>query len=273
VVVAIGHEIAGAGSDHHRRWHLGELGNDNRPCVERTRSFDSVGTYLSKYFAKPVHGPEWEAFGKAWGEVRRCNRGNFVLLQEHAGAAAAVVPYQRAIRRHRFSQHRVRCVLIASVREGPGVTAHRAISMEKLRGVYCAASEGVRKSGFWQSLFPFWRCDIWADLSIPAVRKAFRARLAEFSREFSGTLKIRLKCIKPRRFSAPVERTVNGVVQSVRVERPMRRSFMRSSEAVRLWETCNANVVKDIEWFADRRMKAGESPLVGLRALQKFNAA
>lgn len=62
------YEIAGREDPAHLSWHLGQLGNQNRPCVEQMRDWKAAGIYCGKYCAKVVDAVDGWAFpGRWWG--------------------------------------------------------------------------------------------------------------------------------------------------------------------------------------------------------------
>jgi hypothetical protein len=65
------HEIAGNGDPKHLAFHMGTLGNGNRPCVERIRTWQGVASYAAKYIGKHVSANNdegWEHPGRWWGK-------------------------------------------------------------------------------------------------------------------------------------------------------------------------------------------------------------
>lgn len=65
------HEVAGGGDDLHLKWHMGLLGNGNRHCVQRVRSWRGVVSYASKYLGKVIDTCGWESPGRFWGICAR----------------------------------------------------------------------------------------------------------------------------------------------------------------------------------------------------------
>ena len=66
------HAIAGHDDPRHLAWHLGELGNGNKPCLEPIRSWNGACSYTSKYLAKSSPAvrrnvEQWEHPGRWWG--------------------------------------------------------------------------------------------------------------------------------------------------------------------------------------------------------------
>ncbi len=67
-------EVVGSGDANHLKWHLGELGGENRPCCEVCRDWSSVVSYAGKYLGKlsaQGHGETWDRPGNFWGVRRR----------------------------------------------------------------------------------------------------------------------------------------------------------------------------------------------------------
>lgn len=61
-------EIVDSGERNHLRWHLGQLGNGNEPCVQEIRSWNGVTSYAAKYLGKAfVAGEDWHLPGRFWG--------------------------------------------------------------------------------------------------------------------------------------------------------------------------------------------------------------
>jgi hypothetical protein len=93
------HDIAGGGDILHLRWHRGELGNGNLPCVQQVQSFNGVWSYASKYLGKTFDVSGWEDkwTGRYWGVVRRTNIPFGKLIQEPVtwDKAVQVQRYQR----------------------------------------------------------------------------------------------------------------------------------------------------------------------------------
>jgi hypothetical protein len=99
--------IAGNGDEYHLKWHRGELGNGNKPCVSQVKSWKGVWSYASKYLGKTFDvagwGQKWT--GRFWGVVNRENIpfGNTVKMEIERYKAVQAMRYQR-----RFSRLRVR---------------------------------------------------------------------------------------------------------------------------------------------------------------------
>lgn len=66
-----GRDLPGDLSPLHLQWHLGTLGNGNRPCVEVVKDWDGVGRYAAKYLGKKCYARAgWDWPGRWWG-IRR----------------------------------------------------------------------------------------------------------------------------------------------------------------------------------------------------------
>jgi hypothetical protein len=65
-------EVVGSDDHLHLKWHLGQLGGGNRPCVEAVRDWAMVINYAGKYLCKVTgeEGETWDRPGRFWG-VRR----------------------------------------------------------------------------------------------------------------------------------------------------------------------------------------------------------
>ena len=69
LIPALWYKIAGNEDENHLKFHKGELGHGNRPCVEEVRSWNGVKSYCSKYLTKDVSmdapsGRYWGCVGK-----------------------------------------------------------------------------------------------------------------------------------------------------------------------------------------------------------------
>jgi hypothetical protein len=97
-VAATWHRIGGAEDPNHLKWHLGELGNGNTPCVEKVRDWKGVSNYAGKYLGK-VHHPvdrktgevlgDWTHSGRYWG-VRRKDDLPIEIMKEDVSRVEAV---------------------------------------------------------------------------------------------------------------------------------------------------------------------------------------
>ena len=68
-------EIAGGGDELHLKWHKGQLGNGNLPCVAKVKSFKGVWAYAAKYLGKTFEAAGWGKMwtGRFWGVIGREN--------------------------------------------------------------------------------------------------------------------------------------------------------------------------------------------------------
>jgi hypothetical protein len=71
-------EVVGSDDKNHLLWHLGLLGNGNKHCVQKVRSWRGVRSYASKYMGKIIDMPlmqesGWASPGRFWGVRRRQN--------------------------------------------------------------------------------------------------------------------------------------------------------------------------------------------------------
>ena len=93
------YEIAGGGDANHLRWHLGILGNGNKHCVQRVRSFRGVWSYASKYLGKTFDVSGWSDkwTGRYWGVINRGDIpfGSLEVLEVPYRDAVTVMRYQR----------------------------------------------------------------------------------------------------------------------------------------------------------------------------------
>ena len=72
-------EVVDSGDQNHERWHLGTLGNGNKPCVSVPREWNGVMSYVGKYLGKTFEGegderqlPDgWASPGRFWGVRHR----------------------------------------------------------------------------------------------------------------------------------------------------------------------------------------------------------
>jgi hypothetical protein len=76
-------DIVGSDDPNHLKWHYGQLGNGNKHCVAKVRSWRGVWHYVSKYMAKTQEisdlpelwnypGRFWTVWGKEklpWAEI------------------------------------------------------------------------------------------------------------------------------------------------------------------------------------------------------------
>lgn len=93
------YEIAGGGDVNHLMWHSGMLGNGNKHCVQRVRSFRGVWSYASKYLGKTFDVSGWDEkwTGRYWGVIHRDNIpfGSLEVLEVPYKDAVTVMRYQR----------------------------------------------------------------------------------------------------------------------------------------------------------------------------------
>jgi hypothetical protein len=83
------HEIAGQEDPNHLKWHLGQLGNGNRPCVEQVRDWQGVANYAGKYLGKISDGEEeWTHPGRYWGQ-RRSHLAPITIITQDVTRAVA----------------------------------------------------------------------------------------------------------------------------------------------------------------------------------------
>jgi hypothetical protein len=264
-VVRTWHKIAGFGSEKHLRWHLGELGNGNRPCVERASSWRRVGAYLSKYFSKPVHGPEWIEFGRAWGQLGKLNRSRYVTMVEHEGTIAGAEEYDRRTRKERIGKNKLRWVLKAAVREG-GQVSYSCINVAKLAILLGPCSDPDARPSLWSHLLGSSPLNFDIDFSDRLARKAFRRSLFEPDEWLPGNVRLSLKYCGSKSWGSRRRRPVDGVEKDVVVHRPCRTRYGASSESLRLWQwaECRAEAkrLELVEWYVSR----GSIGAVGSRA-------
>ena len=73
-VVNAWHDIAGAGDENHKLFHMGLL-QGSKPCVEPVRSWRGVWSYASKYLGKTFEIAGWDsqAVGRYWAVVQKEN--------------------------------------------------------------------------------------------------------------------------------------------------------------------------------------------------------
>ena len=72
-------EVVGSGDPNHERWHMGTLGNGNKPCVSVPREWNGVLSYVGKYLGKTFDGDGderqlpagWASPGRFWGVRHR----------------------------------------------------------------------------------------------------------------------------------------------------------------------------------------------------------
>jgi len=101
------YEIAGDGDIKHLQFHRGELGNGNKICVSKVKSWRGVWSYASKYLGKTFDvagwGDKWT--GRFWGTVARENIpfGDTVKMEIARYKAVQAMRYQR-----RFSRLKAR---------------------------------------------------------------------------------------------------------------------------------------------------------------------
>jgi hypothetical protein len=174
-----------------------------------------------------------------------------VLLDEHEGTTRGAAEYERRLRKHRVNQACKRWVLQVHVPEmsgGPGrwasITSHKIPALLRSldeagpvhrRSAIAAAVEVLRfiapiASGLVRDLAA-------VDFADRHLRKLLRVELASVARR---QLRMRLKYQGSRAWSSRVDRTLpSGLIQSVRVNRPCRTSFMPSSESLKLWQFCH----------------------------------
>ena len=92
-------KIAGGGDGKHLQWHLGELGNGNKHCVQLVGSFRGVWSYASKYLGKTFEVSGWSEkwTGRYWGLIKRSNIPFGELIQQEVtrSKASNVIRYQR----------------------------------------------------------------------------------------------------------------------------------------------------------------------------------
>ena len=95
----------GSTDKNHLRWHLGQLGRGNKPCVEISRSWNGVFSYAAKYLAK-LTPRQYESFdqpGRWWGIVNRAGMAKSLRTVELTPQQAILA--RRTIRRHLERQH------------------------------------------------------------------------------------------------------------------------------------------------------------------------
>lgn len=70
-------DVVGSEDPNHRRWHLGQLGAGNVPCVALPREWNGVLSYVGKYLGKTFEGCStdlpvgWDRPGRFWGVRHR----------------------------------------------------------------------------------------------------------------------------------------------------------------------------------------------------------
>jgi hypothetical protein len=91
--------IAGGGDELHLKWHLGLLGNGNKPCVQEVYSWNGVRSYASKYLGKTFEVAGWGNtwVGRFWGVWNKENIpfGERVIKKITWLKAVGVMRYQR----------------------------------------------------------------------------------------------------------------------------------------------------------------------------------
>ena len=92
-------EIAGNGDQLHLRWHKGQLGNGNLPCVAKVKSFKGVWAYAAKYLGKTFEAAGWGKMwtGRFWGVIGRENIpfGEAIVQAIEYKQATRMMRYQR----------------------------------------------------------------------------------------------------------------------------------------------------------------------------------
>lgn len=67
IVAKIWDKVVDSGDPYHLKWHMGQLGNGNLPCVGPVHTWRGVMSYASKYLGKVIEGGEWVQPGRFWG--------------------------------------------------------------------------------------------------------------------------------------------------------------------------------------------------------------
>jgi hypothetical protein len=118
-------DVVGSGDVLHLEWHLGRLGNGNRPCVEAVRDWSTVSNYATKYLCKVTaeQGETWDRPGRFWG-VRR---GELLGIVEEVVALVPVevVKLKRCLRRW-YEKQSSGYVYCPGVPGSPGLRVHRS---------------------------------------------------------------------------------------------------------------------------------------------------
>ena len=67
-IALVWYRIVASGDANHLCWHMGELGNGNKPCMEQIRSWFGCKKYASKEMGKDSQNPNFDAsIGRVWG--------------------------------------------------------------------------------------------------------------------------------------------------------------------------------------------------------------
>lgn len=118
-------EVVGSGDARHLKWHLGQLGNGNRPCVESVRDWQTVINYAGKYLCKLTgdEGETWDRPGRFWG-VRR---GELLGIIEDVVELSPVeaVQVKRCLRRW-YEKQSSGFVYCPGQAGAPGLRLHRS---------------------------------------------------------------------------------------------------------------------------------------------------
>jgi hypothetical protein len=97
-------DVVDAGDSFHLPFHLGQLGNGNKPCVELVRSWEGVISYAGKYLAKltPQTFEHFDRPGRFWGIVNREAFPRTIVTTELTMPQALLL--KRTLRRYKESQ-------------------------------------------------------------------------------------------------------------------------------------------------------------------------
>jgi hypothetical protein len=167
-VVDAWHTIAGRGDLNHRLWHLGLLGNGNKPCVEPCTSWDRVNAYVSKYCMKLCDASAWHEPGKFWGYLNRKCFDALIQMVTYKLTPTAAKVVNRTIRRWHRSKLRGRALVCYASHRADGSIEMVTASVDGI----VRRQERARQTGddkFSHPLGP-WLTDI----HTPAGRKWFR---------------------------------------------------------------------------------------------------
>jgi len=97
------YQVAGDGDIKHLLWHKGLLGNGNKPCVSKVKTWRGVWSYASKYLGKTFEVAGWDQqwTGRFWGVIARENIpfGDTVRMEIERYKAVQAMRYQRRFAR------------------------------------------------------------------------------------------------------------------------------------------------------------------------------
>lgn len=228
--------IAAPGDEKHLRVHLGQAGGNNRPCCERASTWSRVNDYISKYCVKLVDATAWHEPGRFWGKINSPMFSRYVHLERHDVSRAAAQKIERVGRKLRASKTRGRFLIRIESwdKDNPTTRDVRSWSFEKLRARYLEATYETHDQSFLSSIAGYVANYLPRSLSTAADRKQCRAVLTELSRDFVNA-RFSLVYGGSKRWTQSVQRQLpGGLVQDVRMIRPMRTLLIPANDGAKL---------------------------------------